>query len=104
MQQLLKNKQGRKSQGYLRIAILFLAGLLSVSAAWAQLTVSGKVTSGEDQSPLPGVNILVKGTTNGTITDATGAYRLPVNSANDVLVFSFVDSTLRKWHSTTDLL
>ena len=90
MQQILQNQNDGKKRGYGKIALVFLVGLLSASAAWAQLTVSGRVTSGEDQSPLPGVNILVKGTTNGTITDATGSYRLPVSSSTDILVFSFV--------------
>ncbi|MBY0433732.1 MAG: SusC/RagA family TonB-linked outer membrane protein, partial [Cyclobacteriaceae bacterium] len=44
----------------------------------------------DDQSPLPGVNILVKGTTNGTITDSEGVYRIEVPSPNEALVFSFV--------------
>jgi hypothetical protein len=69
----------------------FLFVLMTCSAAMAQeLQVSGKVTSGEDQSPLPGVNILVKGTTSGTISDANGAFTINVSSGNDVLVFSFV--------------
>ena len=56
----------------------------------AQYLVTGKITSGEDQSPLPGVNILVKGTSNGTITDVNGDYSLNASSGNDVLIFSFV--------------
>ncbi len=55
-----------------------------------QRTITGRVVSSEDQSPLPGVNILVKGTTNGTITDADGKYTLNVANASDVLVFSYV--------------
>ena len=90
MQNYLPNQKGRKNKSYLRVAVLALACLLSASAAWAQLPVSGKVTSGEDNEPLPGVNILVKGTTNGTITDVNGEYKLNVNSTNDILVFSFV--------------
>lgn len=70
--------------------MLFLFALLLTTAALAQTQVSGNVTSGEDQSPLPGVNILVKGTTNGTITDANGDFVINVNSPNDILVFSFV--------------
>jgi len=58
--------------------------------AWAQRTVSGKVISGEDNAPLPGVNILVKGTANGTISDADGNYSIAVQSDNDMIVFSFV--------------
>ncbi len=70
---------------------IFLFVLMTCSAAMAQeFQVSGKVISGEDQSPLPGVNILVKGTTSGTISDADGAFTITVASGNDILVFSFV--------------
>ena len=51
-----------------RAALLFLF-LLCTTVSWAQVLVSGKVSSAEDQMPLPGVNILVKGTTVGTITE-----------------------------------
>lgn len=54
------------------------------------VTVSGTVTSAEDGSALPGVNVLVKGTTNGTATDADGKYSLSVPSSDVVLVFSFI--------------
>jgi TonB-linked SusC/RagA family outer membrane protein len=59
-------------------------------AVWAQnRTITGKVTSSDDGSALPGVNILEKGTTNGTVTDANGAYSINVGS-DATLVFSFV--------------
>lgn len=70
--------------------------ILFASTAWSQVQVSGNVVSGEDQSPLPGVNILVKGTTNGTITDANGDFTISVPSSNDVLVFSFVGFTAQE--------
>jgi TonB-linked SusC/RagA family outer membrane protein len=55
-------------------------------------TVSGRVTSTEDGSPLPGVNVVVKGTTIGTATDADGKYSLaiPSSSLGGSLVFSFI--------------
>lgn len=53
-------------------------------------TVSGRVTSTEDGTPLPGVNVLVKGTTNGTATDADGRYSLSVQDPGGALVFSFI--------------
>ncbi len=53
-------------------------------------TVSGKVTSTEDGSSLPGVNVIVKGTTSGAVTDADGAYTLGVPESGSVLVFSFI--------------
>jgi len=56
----------------------------------AQHTVTGKVVSAEDGSPLPGVAILEQGTTNGTITNLDGDYTLKVSSPNASLVFSFV--------------
>ena len=70
--------------------------LFASQGAVAQFTVSGKVTSGEDQSPIPGVNILVKGSTNGTISDAKGVFNLTANSSSDVLVFSFVGFTTQE--------
>ncbi|MFM7430184.1 MAG: TonB-dependent receptor plug domain-containing protein, partial [Flammeovirgaceae bacterium] len=53
-------------------------------------TIKGKVTSAEDGSGLPGVNVVVKGTTNGTVTDAEGNYRINVPSSGGSLVFSFI--------------
>jgi TonB-linked SusC/RagA family outer membrane protein len=54
-----------------------------------QLQVSGKVTDAGDES-IPGVNVLIEGTSEGTITDMNGNYSLVVPDANGVLVFSFV--------------
>lgn len=54
-----------------------------------ELTVSGQVLD-EANTPLPGVNIVVKGTTNGTTTDSDGKYSLTVPNGNAVLVFSFI--------------
>ncbi|MCE2734297.1 MAG: SusC/RagA family TonB-linked outer membrane protein [Flammeovirgaceae bacterium] len=53
-------------------------------------TVSGRVTSAEDGSSLPGVNVVVKGSTIGTVTDADGNYKLSVPSTGGALVFSFI--------------
>ncbi|GAB1446249.1 MAG: TonB-dependent receptor [Cyclobacteriaceae bacterium] len=65
--------------------------LLFASTINAQTrVVSGRVTSAEDQSALPGVNVVVKGTTTGSITDFDGNYRLEVSGQNTVLVFSFI--------------
>ena len=53
-------------------------------------TVSGRVSSVEDGSPLPGVNVVLKGTTNGTATDSDGNYKLILPSGDAVLTFSFI--------------
>jgi TonB-dependent starch-binding outer membrane protein SusC len=52
-------------------------------------TVSG-LASDDAGQPLPGVNILEKGTTNGTTTDSDGKYRLTVADGNTILIFSFI--------------
>lgn len=70
-------------------SIVFVA-----SVAWAQeRVVSGKVASAEDGTGLPGVNVVLKGTTNGTVTDADGNYKLNVPSSGGSLVFSFIGLT-----------
>ncbi len=54
------------------------------------ITVTGRVISSEDQQALPGVNVVVKGTTQGTVTDVNGDYKIDVPSSETVLVFSSV--------------
>jgi TonB-dependent starch-binding outer membrane protein SusC len=54
--------------------------------------VKGKVTSAAE-GPLPGVNILLQGTTTGTMTDAGGNYSISVPNAQTVLVYSFISYT-----------
>ena len=53
-------------------------------------TVTGKITTAEDGSPLPGVNVVLKGTTEGTVSDVNGSFTLSVPSTDAVLVFSFI--------------
>ncbi|MBA4055153.1 MAG: SusC/RagA family TonB-linked outer membrane protein, partial [Marivirga sp.] len=55
-------------------------------------TISGKVVSIEDGSPFPGVNVVLKGTTTGTVTDAEGNYTLSVPADGGTLVFTFIGS------------
>ncbi|GAB3888846.1 TonB-dependent receptor [Spirosoma agri] len=59
------------------------------------VTVSGRVTSSDDGSPLPGVTVQVKGSQRGTTTDSQGSYRLNAPS-NGTLVFSFIGYTTRE--------
>ncbi|TVZ54958.1 TonB-linked SusC/RagA family outer membrane protein [Lutibacter sp. Hel_I_33_5] len=64
--------------------------LFFISASmYGQSAISGTVTSSEDNQPIPSVNVIVKGTTNGTSTDFDGKYTINA-SAGDVLVFSFL--------------
>src|SRR3954469_9203254 len=70
------------------VLIMLLTFSAGVVFAQEQL-VTGKVTSSEDGSGIPGVNVVVKGTVNGTTTDADGNYRLSVPE-NATLAFSFI--------------
>src|SRR5690606_34105390 len=56
----------------------------------AAIPVSGTVTSEMDGEGIPGVNILVKGTVTGTVTDLNGSYSLNVPNEDDILVFSSI--------------
>jgi len=69
--------------------VILLSLALSGQFAYSQ-EIIGMVRSSEDQSELVGVNVLVKGTTIGTVTDIDGIFALRVDSMNTVLVFSYV--------------
>lgn len=68
--------------------ILMLA--LFPLSSYAQITVNGKVSDGTPNEGIPGVNIIIKGTANGTTTDLDGNYKIGVPSEKSVLVFSSV--------------
>jgi TonB-linked SusC/RagA family outer membrane protein len=77
----------------------FLFMLLCCGPLWAladdpnldqDVVVTGKITSTEDNGPVPGVNVILKGTTQGTVSDADGKYSINVPSAESVLVFSAI--------------
>ncbi|WP_229366172.1 SusC/RagA family TonB-linked outer membrane protein [Fibrisoma montanum] len=68
--------------------MLFLLQFVAM-AAWAQTRVSGRITD-DQSSALPGVSVVLKGTTTGTVTDADGNYQLNVTGSNPTLVFSYI--------------
>jgi len=70
------------------LALLFFIGLQGVLAQTRVIT--GVVTSAEDNTPIPGVTVVVKGTTLGTSTDVDGKYSLSVPEQYKVIVFSYV--------------
>src|SRR5258708_6593040 len=71
--------------------LLSLIILLSLtSAAVMAQTVTGRVTVATDGAPLPGVSVLVKGTSTGTSTDADGKYSISLPDKSSILVFSFI--------------
>lgn len=77
-----------------KVLLLGLTLLFASAVAFAQSrVVTGTVTSSEDNQPIPGASVVVKGTTIGAATDLDGKYSVNVPQGNNVLVFSFVGST-----------
>ncbi|MDZ7650321.1 MAG: carboxypeptidase-like regulatory domain-containing protein [Cytophagales bacterium] len=74
------------------LQIHLLSFLLTTIQAFAQESiVTGSVTSADDGNrQLPGVNVIVKGTTTGTVTDANGNYSISVPNSATALLFSFI--------------
>ena len=60
------------------LSVLFLLSFTLASVYAQNIQVKGTVVSGSDNEPLPGVNVVVKGTTNGGITDLDGNFTLSV--------------------------
>ncbi len=71
----------------LLLLFLFIGGF---SSLFAQKVMTGTVTDAGDGSTLPGVNVLVEGTTNGTTTNMNGKYSITVGNSAKALIFSFV--------------
>jgi TonB-dependent starch-binding outer membrane protein SusC len=73
-----------------KFLLVLFSFVFALSALAQERTISGKVTSADDGGGLPGVNVLLKGTSNGTVTDAEGNYKLAVPAAGGTLQFSFI--------------
>jgi len=78
-------------------ALLFSCVLLFTGhlATAQSKTVTGTVTSSEDDAPIPGVNIVIKNTTTGSVTDVNGQYSLAVGET-DILIFSSIGFTTQE--------
>ncbi len=77
-----------------RLLLMYLGLVLSLLVATEvqaqdQWTLTGSVVSAADKSPIPGTNLVIKGTTTGVITDLDGNYTIEVKEG-DVLIFSFI--------------
>jgi TonB-linked SusC/RagA family outer membrane protein len=85
-----KKKPRTRNLFSLLTAMLLVATQAFADPSIAEVTVTGKVTAADDGSPLPGVNVYVKGTQVGTITDSEGVYSLTTDEDNGILVFSYI--------------
>ncbi|NJN35000.1 MAG: SusC/RagA family TonB-linked outer membrane protein [Saprospiraceae bacterium] len=76
--------------------LLFCFLTFSVGFVQAQRMVSGVVVSDGDDQPIPGVSVVVKGTTTGGVTDLDGKFAVKVPDDNAILVFSGVGFTTQE--------
>ena len=72
-----------------KILLSIMATIIGLTSFAQQLSIKGTVTDAKDGSPIPGVNISIKGTTKGTLSSLDGVYSINANP-NDVIVFSFI--------------
>lgn len=87
------NRLFKTNYQFIRYVVLLVLVMLSINIGgiYAQdgKTITGKVTDNNNE-PLPFVNVLIKGQTQGTTTDENGSYSINVPNTNSVLQFSFV--------------
>ncbi len=88
--------------------VLFFLLFNAAESVAQQISISGKVVSEEDGLPMPGINIVVKGTNSGTVTDISGFYRLAVPEGDVTLIFSFIGFETQEFkvgaRSTVDIV
>jgi TonB-linked SusC/RagA family outer membrane protein len=85
----LKNLGHFKKNCMKKILLMSCCWVLAFSLQAQQRTVTGKVTDQDDGTPLPGVSVLVKGTSRGAVTDANGTFSIEA-APEDVLTLSFI--------------
>jgi len=69
--------------------ILIISLIILMTSGAAQRVITGKVVDSAN-NPLPGVNIVIKGTITGTVSDANGTFSITVSELDEVLVFSYI--------------
>jgi hypothetical protein len=80
-----------------KMFMFIVLGLFVSGVSYSQeRTITGKVTDAHDGSVLPGVNVLVKGTLIGTVTNSNGFYSIIVPGNQATLIFSFVGFVTRE--------
>src|SRR4051812_30675239 len=77
-------------RAYRRLPLLLLSWLLCTVAFAQDRKITGRITDGNDNSALPGANVVVKGTQTGVVTDPNGQFSLNVAAGRDVLTISSI--------------
>ncbi|OUR98241.1 TonB-dependent receptor [Flavobacteriales bacterium 33_180_T64] len=85
--------------------LLVLVVLLCTTIAFSQSTITGKIVGSDMNEPLPGANVIEKGTSNGTVTNFDGNFTLNVKSSSGEIVITFVGYTSKtiSFSGTQDL-
>lgn len=86
----LSKNYNRFIQSWRLLPLTLIILLLSASVSFAQVTVKGTVTAANNGNTLPGVNVVEKGTSNGTSTNNNGEFELEVSGQNATLIFSYI--------------
>ncbi|UGU16483.1 SusC/RagA family TonB-linked outer membrane protein [Sinomicrobium kalidii] len=85
------------SNKLIAMAMVMFLSLLSVQLVWAQdITITGVVTEAVNGMPLPGANVVLKGTNNGASTDFDGNYTISNIPEDGILVFSIIGYATRE--------
>lgn len=79
----------------LKISLMFLVSVMSLSGFAQEMTVKGKVMDVEGKLALPGVTVLEKGTNNGTVTDMNGEFRINTHKG-EILQFQYIGYKLKE--------
>jgi TonB-linked SusC/RagA family outer membrane protein len=96
--------KSNKSNFMKRIIYSFLLTFLCASFVFSQtFSASGTVKSSVDNMPLPGVNIVVKNTSNGTVSDFDGNFSLSNISSGSILVFTYLGFEIQELVATTGM-
>ncbi|MGS2737949.1 SusC/RagA family TonB-linked outer membrane protein [Sinomicrobium sp. M5D2P17] len=83
-------RTGKYRRNYASRLLIIASLLFGMDAMSQELSISGNVVTEDDGQPLPGVNVVVKGTTNGTQTDFDGNFTLNNVKTNATLIFSYI--------------
>jgi TonB-dependent starch-binding outer membrane protein SusC len=88
--------ENKHSVIWIKYLILLCVWLMIPLSAIGQINVQGEVTDTQNNEPLVGVTVMVRGTTIGTITDPNGNYSITVPDENSILSYSFVGYTTQE--------
>lgn len=98
---LKKNFMNGKIYGFINLMLLMF---LSISFTYGQRNITGQVTDNESGKTLPGVMVLVKGTSVASVTDLDGKYLIKVPANNDTLEFSMIGMETQEVPITSDII